>query len=373
MPGNAKRKRRIGSKVIGNTPFSPLLNQLLAGLRPARRPPQTGRGWLALAAPEKAGPVTVYDRQGEPLKLSAAEKVAQGGGGTVYRFRANDRILIKLCKPDSVPGRKIQAMLELEECRNAPFLAWPLMPVFDRNRLIIGFAMRKCSGRTLRALYAPFQVKRFFPGWDKLQLAQVALNLVNGVQLLARQGVLISDFNPDNFLVNRHGKVQFIDCDSFQIAGKDGKTYLSKNFLPEFAAPELLLHQENFKRGRTPEQIRFSLAVVVYMILLSGLHPFAYCGGSDPATNLKTGKCPLDTRTKIRFPVSWTKSVSYLPDSLRELFRRMFVDGYGEPLRRPGLGELKSELEQYIAFLRKCGINSQHRAILPTTSRRRKK
>lgn len=135
--------------MIGNPPFSPL-HHLLAGLRPARRPPQTGRGWLALATPEKAGPVTVYDRQGNPLKLSAAEKVAQGGGGTVYRFRANDRILIKLCKPDSVSGRKIQAMLEREECRNAPFLAWPLMPVFDRNRLITGFAMRKCSGRTLR-------------------------------------------------------------------------------------------------------------------------------------------------------------------------------------------------------------------------------
>ena len=359
--------------MIGNTPLWPRLQRLAGLLRPVPQPPPTGRGWLALSAPEAAGPVTVYDRQGNPLKLSTAEKVAQGGGGVVYQFRANDQILIKLCKPDSVSGRKILAMLELEECRNASFLAWPLMPVFDRNRLIIGFAMRKCSGRTLRALYAPFQVKRFFPGWDKLQLAQVALNLVNGVQLLARQGVLINDFNPDNFLVNQFGKVQFIDCDSFQIPGKDGKHYLSKNFMPEFAAPELLLHQENFKRGRTPEQIRFSLAIVVYMILLSGLHPFAYCGGSDPATNLKTGKCPLDTRSKIRFPVSWTKSVSYLPDSLRELFRKMFVDGYGNPRQRPGIGEMKNELEQYIALLRKCGISSQHRAILPTNTRRKKK
>lgn len=147
MPENAKRKRRIGSKVIGNSSIG-LFDHLWPKWRLFRRPPQTGRGGLALAAPEKAGPVTVYDRQGDPLKLSAAEKVAQGGGGTVYRFRANDQILIKLCKPDLVPGRKIQAMLEREECRNAPFLAWPLMPVFDPNRLITGFAMRKCSGRT---------------------------------------------------------------------------------------------------------------------------------------------------------------------------------------------------------------------------------
>ena len=265
-------------------------------------------------------------------------------------------------------------MLALEECRHAAFLAWPLMPVFDDRKEVIGFVMRKSSGRTLRALYAPCQVKRFFPGWDRLNVTLVALNLVNAVQMLARHRVLVNDFNPDNFLVDPFGRVRLIDCDSFQIpgAGENQNTFLTRTFTPEYTAPELLFHPELFNRERTPEQVRFSLAVVVYMILMSGLHPYAQCGGSDPVENLKSGKCPLARRGGVRLPVGWFKSVSWLTPGLKHLFIRMFVDGHREPLKRPLLGELKSELENFIDVMRKSK-NKNQRAILPEKVKRKEK
>ncbi|MBQ9336745.1 MAG: hypothetical protein IJS14_05555 [Lentisphaeria bacterium] len=350
--------------------------------RRRQQTPPAGADWLALAqsAPERSR--VVYDPGGAPLMLRKEDVLTHGGEGVIYKFAKNPAFLIKVCKDDTLKNsakraafrERLNAMLALEECRHAAFLAWPLMPVFDDRKEVIGFVMRKSSGRTLRALYAPCQVKRFFPGWDRLNVTLVALNLVNAVQMLARHRVLVNDFNPDNFLVDPFGRVRLIDCDSFQIpgAGENQNTFLTRTFTPEYTAPELLFHPELFNRERTPEQVRFSLAVVVYMILMSGLHPYAQCGGSDPVENLKSGKCPLARRGGVRLPVGWFKSVSWLTPGLKHLFIRMFVDGHREPLKRPLLGELKSELENFIDVMRKSK-NKNQRAILPEKVKRKEK
>ena len=341
---------------------------------------QTSPDWLSLAVPESERDRVIYDPQGKPLPLKKSDVLARGGEGIVYTISITPRYLVKVCKDDTLMNShkqtafrdRLNAMLALEECRNADFLAWPQMPVFDDRKQVIGYVMPKADGRTLRALYAPCQVRRFFPGWDRLQVTQVALNLVNAVQMLARHRVLVNDFNPDNFLVDKHGNVTLIDCDSFQIPSSDGRTFLTGTFTPEFAAPELLFNAGLFNSGRTPEQVRFSLSVVVYMILMSGLHPYAQCGGSDPAGNLKSGKCPLDRSQGVRLPVGWFKSVSWLPQSLHDYFVRMFVAGHKHPDQRPLIGELKKELENFIEIMLESN-NPNQRAICPENARRKKK
>ncbi|MBP5300914.1 MAG: hypothetical protein J6Y80_05875, partial [Victivallales bacterium] len=159
------------------------------------------------------------------------------------------------------------------------------------------------------------------------------------------------------------------DCDSFQIPVAGRAPLLTRTFTPEFCAPELLLHPEGFNRPRTPEQVRFSLAVLIYMILMSGLHPYARINGSDPVENLKSGKCPLDKASGVKMPVTWYKSLSWLTPSLRECFKRMFVDGFGHPEKRPGLKELRSELENFLQVM-KTSRSENQRAILPTTARK---
>ena len=374
--------------------MSDLLQQLITRLnlvqnrrpgaapRPRRQAPPAGTDWLALAQSPPDRSRTVYDPAGSPLPLNKTDVLAHGGEGVIYKFAKNPAFLIKVCKDDTLrDSRKLaafrdrlNAMLALTECRNAPFLAWPLMAVFDGKKNVIGFVMRKSSGRTLRALYAPCQVRRFFPGWDRLSVTCVALNLVNAVRMLARHRVLVNDFNPDNFLIDPFGQVRLIDCDSFQIpgAGENQNTFLTRTFTPEYTAPELLFHPELFNRERTPEQVRFSLSVVVYMILMSGLHPYAQCGGTDPVDNLKSGKCPLARRDGVRLPVGWFKSVSWLTPGLKHYFIRMFVDGHREPLKRPMLGELKAELENFISVMR-SSKNPNQRAILPAKVKRKEK
>ena len=223
--------------------------------------PAAGGDWTALAKPDTQGTVTVYDPKGVPLRLNRGDELAHGGEGIIYRFARNNGILIKVCKKETLEDasklslfrNRLNAMMKLEDCRNADFLAWPLMPVMDKRGGAVGFVMRKCTGRTLRALLAPVQVKRFFPGWNRIQVAQVALNYLDAVRMLARHKVLVNDFNPGNFLVDGTGAVRLIDCDSFQIPVEGGEPFMTRTFTPEFTAPELLLHPELFNQPRTPE------------------------------------------------------------------------------------------------------------------------
>ena len=347
--------------------------------RPHRPPqqPATGADWRHLAQPGTGGGVTVYDPKRTPMKLTRADEVAHGGEGVIYRIPHADAYLLKVCKPETLADRqklalfreRLAAMTALADCRNAQFLAWPIMPALDGHGMPIGFVMRKCTGRTFRALFAPAQVQRFFPGWNRIQVTQVAINFLDAIRMLGSHKVLVNDFNPSNFLVDKSGAVRLIDCDSFQIPVSGGQPLLTRTFTPEFCAPELLLHPENFNRPRTPEQVRFSLAVVIYMILMSGLHPFARCGGGDPAENLKSGKCPLVKSSGVRLPVNWYKSVSWLTPSLKACFIRMFVDGYAHPEKRPFLSELRAELAQFLDVMKSSRSENQ-RAILPTTARK---
>lgn len=339
--------------------------------------PATGRDWAALARHDAQGDITVYDPKGVPLRLKCNDEVARGGEGVIYQFARNGNVLIKVCKRETLADgsklslfrSRLNAMMKLEECRQADFLAWPLMPAMDARGGAIGFVMRKCTGRTLRAFLAPVQVRRFFPGWNRIHVAQVALNFLDAVRMLARHRVLVNDFNPGNFLVDGYGKVRLIDCDSFQIPVENGEPFMTRTYTPEFAAPELLLHPELFDQPRTPEQVRFSLAVLIYMVLMSGLHPYARCGGGDPTENLKSGKCPLDKDSGVRMPVSWYKSVSWLTPGLKDCFLRMFKDGFAHPARRPLLTELRNELVNFIEVMKNSKSENQ-RAILPTTAKR---
>ncbi|MBQ7652339.1 MAG: hypothetical protein IJS15_15370 [Victivallales bacterium] len=362
-----------GTSVNNRTPVTPATSH--TGTVAA-----TGSDWAALASTNRSKTIILYDPKGNPLRINTDDEITHGGEGVIYPFAKNNGILIKVCRDETLRNKskmavfrkRLNAMMRLEDCRKAEFLAWPMMPVNDVNGEAIGFVMRKCTGRTFRALFAPCQVKRFFPGWNRIHVTRVALNFLDAVRMLARHKVLVNDFNPSNFLIDKTGAVRLIDCDSFQIPTESGEQpFMTTTHTAEFAAPELLLHPELFKLPRTPEQVRFSLAVVIYMILMSGLHPYARCGGGDPATNLKSGKCPLDKNSGVRMPVSWYKSVSWLTPSLRNCFQRMFTEGFAYPARRPYLEELRFELTNFIEVMENSKSENQ-RAILPTTAKRGK-
>ena len=143
--------------------------------------------------PEDGGQVDAYDMQGKRLELGTREYKTSGGEGAVYSLPSNPRVLVKIYKKSKLenPAKKqairarITDMAGNSKLIKQTNMAWPLMPVFDANRSVIGFAMRKCEGRSLLTLRGPANIQKFFPGWNRRDLVETALNFVQKVKLLA--------------------------------------------------------------------------------------------------------------------------------------------------------------------------------------------
>ena len=333
--------------------------------QPAKASPATGGGWLAQCGSGSVptgGATTIYDHKGMPLHLSAADELASGGEGTVYRCPVHSSFVIKLYKQDIVENpdkqksiaERLRDMLSIEALRKDRDIAWPQRIVYDANKRVAGFVMRAVEGSSFRSLQGATQIQRLFPGWNRKDLALVARNFLDKMQLLADHGVLVNDFNPANFIVGKDHRVRLIDCDSFQVpSATGGEPHVATSYFASHVAPEILRDPSLLKRPRGPEQARFGAAIIAFQLLMCGLHPYSHKNGGTPEENLKAGKCPLGIGSGCSIPTGWYNLLSYLPYTAMEKFIRMFHDGHGDPSVRPTLAELRKEVEKFLFVMKK--------------------
>ena len=343
---------------------------------------QGGMTWnnmLSSGIQEKSASLTVYDYDGNPLQLTEADQKNSGGEGIIYGIVGKPGFLIKIYKDDIQNKsekirdirKRILDMVRMQQCSSMKFLAWPCMPVFNRQKDVIGFVMRKVEGHSFLSLRGCKSVQRFFPNWDRSDLARVALDYIKKLRELTKHNVLVNDFNPSNFLIDKKGYVSFIDCDSFQIPSSNGGVHITKTFFPSHCAPELLCNNQLMNKPRTIHQVEFGAALTVFNILMLGLHPYNYydphrksaCG--TPDENLKQGRCPLGIGSDCRLPEgNWYNLWSYLTGTLKGGLIMTFKDGHSDPSKRISLDDLEKELEKLLyemsRFQDRCDLNPDH-------------
>ena len=326
----------------------------------------------------------VYDLDGNQLQLGAKDEKASGGEGTVYTMPKYPGIMIKLYKDATLQNvtkmreikKRIEAMTKLSACMNSKHLAWPLLPVSDDRKEMIGFAMRACSGESFRSLGNVAGIAKTFPKWTRLQLAETAHDFVVKVRELAANGVIINDFNPGNFLVDRNCKVSMIDCDSYQIPYNKGKPLITHTYFASHVAPELLKNPKLMDSPREIQHVEFGAAVVVFGLVMCGLHPYSFSDPTNqkrigtPEENLLKGYCPFAPGSKLHFPVAahdeWANLWSWLPKSLQDAFVATFCDGHSDPKRRASLDQLETALRETVQYMQK---ESKAREVMPRHKR----
>lgn len=332
----------------------------------------------------------VFDPKGEPLVLGEKDVLASGGEGTAYTFPENPKYLVKIYKENTLGNgqrmeeirQRIQDMLNLTDCLKMDFLAWPKMPAMNSRGEIIGFAMPKVEGKSFRLFQGgPDVIQKEFPGWTRRELALTALDYVQKIHFLASQGVLVSDFNPANFLVNEQCQVSFIDCDSFQIPGRNGVPHINHTHFPDYSSPELLNHPQLLKSPRTLHQVEFSTALMVFSLMMCGLHPYCFrdpqetLQGGTLQENLRQGLCPLcpkpreEQTRKLLFPQgNWNKLWSWMNFKLKSAMLQTFLEGHQAPEKRATLEELEEALHEFVflASNSKKGISPQYSMLKPT-------
>jgi DNA-binding helix-hairpin-helix protein with protein kinase domain len=299
------------------------------------------------------------------------DRLGAGGEAEVLAVPGRPELAFKRYRsPNSARTAKSKVMLE-HPPDDRPDIAWPLELVPGSAGQADGFIMRRVNLRRnvpLFQVYNPGSRHKVARAITWRYLIRTARNTAAIVDALHRAGYVVGDLNESNLLVDGRAVVTLLDCDSMQVRDPaDGRVFPCAVGKPEFTPPEL--HRANLATTeRTQEGDAFGLAVLVFLLLLEGTHPFAsvWRGGGDPpdiGTRIRSGALPYKLWLRLRHRVSpppLAVPLSALPWSVRRLVRRSFTVGLRRPSRRPTAREWVDALDRTERRLQPCRRSPHH-------------
>ena len=309
-----------------------------------------------------------------PVTIELEHKLAAGGEASIWSIVNRPEVVAKIYTVPPTQARvdKLRAMIGAPPGNpSAPnghtSLCWPLSLLYDDQRRCLGFLMHRldtAANKCLFNFYNPLTRGSIAPGATWEFLVRIAANTASLVHAVHSAGYVIGDLNESNFMVSQQALVSMVDCDSMQVpmAGGAGVFRCSVG-KAEYLAPEL--HGCDFaKIDRTPEQDRFSLGVLLFQLLMEGVHPYAgiWRGAGDPTLQekIKRGESAY-VKSSHATPSPWSLPLAVLPERVRSLVARCFDEGHRDPRRRPTAHEWHQALALLAQELNTCRYNPAHR------------
>ncbi|HNQ49525.1 MAG TPA: hypothetical protein PKI22_08940 [Hydrogenophilus thermoluteolus] len=316
--------------------------------------------------------LAVRNRAGETVTLSD-KPFARGGEAEVYDVPKYPNAVVKIFHPQVLSGRgellqrKIDAMSShpvFQPMKQDSQLSWPLFSVFDEAGRWRGYAMRRAKGVRMSLLAHAMAYRDHFPGIDRFRLTGYLITLLQAIDRLHRVGVMVGDYNPANFLCDpQSDQVYLIDCDSWQVK-IDGTLYPCPVAAPDMLPPEL----HNLALGqvtRTLESERFSLAILLFKVIMLGRHPFDVVGGEDPVSNIRKGYFPYGLGGGGIPKGPWYNIWSHLSFRIKEQFIATFKEGTTNPALRTPVEKWIEVFRIYQSDMQKGFLSSEIRPEKP--------
>ena len=320
---------------------------------------------------------TLYRRSdGKPLAIRDGNLIGSGGEGAIYTVGTLPNLVAKVYhRPSATIGTKLTLMVDNPP--NMPTrvghvsIAWPLDTLHSapsaRPDSVVGFLMHKVRDmRPVSQCYNPAARKRHFPHYTYKHLCTVAVNIAIAVDAIHDRNYVIGDINESNIMVNDNGLVTLIDTDSFQVIDQsDGTVHRSPVGKPEYTPRELQGHSFDTV-DRNLFHDRFGLGVIIYQLLMEGLHPYSgrYTGPREPPAiedNIASGHflhCENRAVPLVDGPgfARWDT----LDESIRELFRLCFERGHDNRIVRPAPAQWEEAITRGVNSFAGCAQNSNH-------------
>jgi DNA-binding helix-hairpin-helix protein with protein kinase domain len=247
-----------------------------------------------------------------------------GGGGEGKVFLTNTGLACKVYDR----GRLTEGLkAKLQLMRMAQFahagLCWPKNLVVNARGEFVGYLMDRAQGKEIQkcVFIKPLLLERF-PDWDRRNLVNLAISVLEIIQVLHSENVLLGDINPLNVLIDDQERIYFVDTDSYQI-----EDFPCPVGTPTFLAPELA-GQQLSEVLRTPAHESFAVSTLVFMLLMPGKPPYSHAGGTDPTQNVRKRHFPYNLGEKrgIDVPAGpWRFIWSHFPYRLKEKFQAVFA------------------------------------------------
>jgi hypothetical protein len=241
-------------------------------------------------------------------------------------------------------------------------IAWPEALLEDNEGYCVGYIMPFINTAEAVSLDHLMQsaVRAKLKLSDKYEYrVMAAYNVALMVASLHKYGHYIIDLKPSNVSIyKRTMTVAMFDCDGFSIQGEQAR------FPAEFVSEEYIypegMTQSCEEMGE--EQDKFALAVIIFKLLNSGIHPFS-------GVVKKNADSTLSIQERIEqyhyaygmwgdnYQAPHPYSLhEFLPQSTLKLFDRAFVKGQS----RPTASEWQAELSYLLKNIKHCKKNPNH-------------
>lgn len=266
---------------------------------------------------------------GFDFRLGAA--ISAGGEGSIYECELAGQVckIYHQHKLTQLKKKKIELMVGRKINRIG--ICWPVETVTTTKGEFVGYLMPRATGHTMQsAMFVKPRLEKIFPHWNRLDLVNVAGNLVNHILYLHSLNIIIGDINPMNILVtNDSTKIWIVDTDSFQI-----ENFPCPVGTVNFTPPEI--QGKNYSDFlRTKEHELFAVATMIFMILHPGKPPYSQQGGESPAENIRAKNFPYRYLTEsssdnVEFSGknapqgTWQFIWGNLPKVIKEAFHKTF-------------------------------------------------
>jgi serine/threonine protein kinase len=308
----------------------------------------------------------VTNKKGQRMQLQ--QDIAGGGEARIWTVRSRADMVAKVYHaPTPEAERKIQAMVAKppDQPWKHKAIAWP-GDVLYQGRQFVGFLMPKVEkSSTIFNYYNPVKRKKLCPGFNWHYLHRTAMNLAIAAEAIHAKGHIIGDVNESNILVNDNALVTLVDTDSFQIIDQQGRVHRCTVGKAEYTPPEL--QGVSFKAvDRQVEHDLFGLAVLIFHLLMEGVHPFAGILTSQMSVGrvdlfcIKQGLFSYHGANPDVTPPRNALPFAILHPEIQQAFVRCFVHGHQASSIRPSAREWKQILDRVDNSLVTCSANPQH-------------
>jgi serine/threonine protein kinase len=298
----------------------------------------------------------LLDLPGQPIE--------EGREGAVYvvHVRGWGKCAFKWFKePNRHRSEKLSFLLEHPPAcvgGGESHLAWPIDVVMNEAGVVVGYVMPFASGTCL---------DEFYGHWSLPLRLRLSVNIARVIESVHASGYIVGDLRGENILGRSDGTITIVDCDSFQV--REFPCWLGQ---PEFLAPELLAVADLSRVRRTIVHDRWSLATIVFLLVMQG-HPFrAIYLGRDGVTlglteKVLRGHWPYAQNAGLYAPPPDAPPFDALPRDMQSLFRRAFELGHSNPYQRPSASDWKGAL---LAFERQLTneVAPRRRTLAPPAS-----
>lgn len=310
-------------------------------------------------------------------QITLENKLAAGGEGAVWTLQDQPKFVAKLYFPKKLTSEKepkLRAMVSNPPIDNMKAqdhisIAWPTELLYDApgNGNFVGYMMPYIEKTpTLHTVYHPKKRAKVLPNFNWLSLLRTAQNFAIAIEALHAHGYIMGDINESNLLVTKDALVTLIDTDSFQVIDQSGRIFRCPVGKAEYT-PQELQGKDFSKIDRKFESDYFGLAVLIFQLLMQGVHPFA---GVLKNPNLSINRVDLHSVKYGLFPYNPNESniipppnglpFNILHPDLQRLFIRCFVDGHLKPQERPSPKVWREALAHAENALIHCKQNQIH-------------